>query len=282
MDLTCEWVDVTGDGLALQAYRVRPAVADGALPAVVLVQEIWGVDEHVQDLAWRFAAAGYLALAPDLYSLGGRRPPELAQERVAAVKRFLDTIPPSSWWDEEARGAALAALPAAERDALSATFATLFGPRDLPRWVRALRASVAHLRADSAFDGRVGSVGWCMGGALSARLACAEPQLAAAVVFYGASPEPGDLAGLACPVLGLYGGDDPRISDTVPALAEAMAAAGKDFEWHIYEGAPHAFFNDTRRSYHVGAARDAWARCLGFFARTLAPAAARSGHPGGA
>ena len=109
-----------------------------------------------------------------------------------------------------------------------------------------------------------------MGGGLSAQLACAEPELAAAVIFYGASPAQDDLGGLRCPVLGFYGGEDPRITATVPGLAAAMEAAGKSYEWHVYAGAPHAFFNDTRRSYDVGAARDAWARLLGFFAEHLA------------
>jgi carboxymethylenebutenolidase len=71
-------------------------------------------------------------------------------------------------------------------------------------------------------------------------------------------------------VLGFYGADDTRISATVPDLAQAMARAGVAFEHHIYPGAPHAFFNDTRRSYRAGAARDAWARCLTFFAAHLA------------
>jgi carboxymethylenebutenolidase len=117
-----------------------------------------------------------------------------------------------------------------------------------------------------------------MGGGLSARLACGDPELAAAVIFYGASPEADHLAALVCPVLGFYGGEDPRITGAVPALAAAMEAAGKDFEWHVYLGAAHAFFNDTRRAYDVDAARDAWARALGFFARTLSPVAQEGGR----
>lgn len=281
-----ECVEFPAGGTTCEAYRVTQepagaATADVArLPAVLLVHEIWGVDDHIQDLAERFAGAGYLALAPDLYSFGGGRPASLEAPRVAAVKAFLDTIPPSSWWDEAARAEALSALPAGESQSLAATFASLFAPRDTRKLVSVLRDAVSYLRADPGCTGLVGSVGFCMGGGLSAQLACAAPELAAAAVFYGASPAPADLAGLGCPVLGFYGGEDPRITSTVPQLAAAMAAAGKRYEWHVYAGAPHAFFNDTRRSYHVDAARDAWARLLGFFAARLADISREDGRVG--
>jgi carboxymethylenebutenolidase len=272
-----EWVEFPSGDTTCRAYRVRAEPAGEALPAVVIVQEIWGVDEHIQDLAERIAAAGYLALAPDLYSLGGRRPAELEAPRVATVKTFLDTMPPSSWWDEAARAEALAALPPAEGARLAATFAALFAPRDTKALVSVLRGAVSFLRSAPGCTGQVGSVGFCMGGGLSAQLACAEPGLAAAAIFYGASPTPDDLAGLRCPVLGFYGGEDPRITATVPDLATAMEAAGKQYEWHVYAAAPHAFFNGTRRSYHADAARDAWARLLGFFAAHLAEVRQESG-----
>ena len=276
MRLATEWVEFRAGDATCKAYRAVPdptgvPIAGGPqLPAVVLVQEIWGVDEHIQDLAERLAGAGYLVLAPDLYSLGGARTAALEAPRVAAGKVFLDTIPPSSWWDEAARTEALSLLPAEEGEQLATTFAALFAPRDRQELVAVLRDAVRHLQSDAGCTGRVGSVGFCMGGGLSAQLACAEPALAAAAIFYGVSPAPTDLPGLACPVLGFYGGEDPRITSTVPELAAAMEAAGKRYEWHVYAGAPHAFFNDSRRSYHAGAARDAWARLLGFFADHLA------------
>ena len=286
MRLAAEWLEFRTGEAACNAYRVAsdpagmPTAGATRLPAIVLVQEIWGVDEHIQDLAERLAGAGYLVLAPDLYSLGGARPAALQAPRVAAVKAFLDTIPPSSWWDEAARTEALSAMPADEGEPLAATFAALFAPRDRQGLVAVLRDAVRHLLADPECTGRVGSAGFCMGGGLSAQLACAEPELAAAVIFYGASPTPADLAGLGCPVLGFYGGEDPRITATVPELAAAMEAAGKQYEWHVYDGAPHAFFNDSRRSYHADAARDAWARLLGFFAAHLAEVPREDGRTG--
>lgn len=233
-----------------------------------------GGGRHIQDLVRRFATSGYVALAPDLYSHGGRRPAALAPERIEAAKAFLDTVPPSAWMDAVEREAALARLPEPRRREVGETLGALFPPdRPVAQYVSDLRAGLAYLRGYRACRGqRIGSTGYCMGGMLSALLACSEPTLSAAVIYYGTSPGADRVAGIRCPVLGLYGGDDPRITDGVPQFAAAMRAAGKTFEYHVYPGAPHAFFNDERRSYRVAATRDAWARTLWFFAQHLAPA----------
>jgi carboxymethylenebutenolidase len=269
------WVQFPVGETTAAAYRARPEAAGSPLPAVVLVQEVWGVDEFIMDVAHRFAAAGYLAFAPDLYSLGGARPPELAPEAIQRAKEFLDTVPPSSWWDAGAREKELAALPAAQARELRATFDRILDWGDLWDLVDLLRAAVAAAGADAAGSGWVGVAGWCRGGALVGRLACREPELKAAVIFYGAAPDDRDVPGIACPVLGFYGGADPVVSQGVPGFAAAMRAADKQFAWHIYDGAPHAFFNDTRAAYTVSAARDAWAQTLAFLAGHV-------GQPGGA
>ena len=280
MRLVTETIEFPSGPTTALAYRARPEPAGAALPAVVLVQEIWGVDEFIRDVAGRFAAAGYLVLAPDLYSLGGRRTPEMDERRILDAKRFLDSVPPSSWWDERARNEALAALPDPEREALTATFSHLLAPPDKPAQVAMLRDAVAFARGDAGCTGRVASVGFCFGGALSALLACSEPELDAAVVFYGVSPDADAVSGLSCPVLGFYGSEDPHVTGTVPAFADAARAAAKQFEWHVYDGAEHAFFNDTRRAYNVVAARDAWARTLTFLAERLGEAAETHGATG--
>ena len=281
MRLESGWGRFTAADTTALVYSARPAAAEEPLPAVVLVQEIWGVDEFITDVAGRFAAAGYLAYAPDLYSPGGARPPALAAARIARAKEFLDTLPHASWWDAETREAALAGLPLEEGEALAATFAALLGPHADDGHLDILHAAVAAVRADDTCDGRVGVAGWCRGGALAGRLACVEPGLDAAVIFYGAAPPAEDVPGVGCPVLGLYGGADPVVTDGVPAFAAAMEAAGKHFAWRVYDGAPHAFFNDTRAAYHVAAARDAWAETLTFFSRHLAVSPpARCGETG--
>jgi len=273
MDLRTDWVEYPTNGERLPAFYARPKRASEPLPAVVVIQEIWGPDNHIQDVACRLAMAGYTALAPDLYAHGGRRPDDLAPERIEAVKVFLDSIPHTAWMNPTERDAALARLPESRRHQVGETLARLFRPdRPFAQYTADLRAGVKFLRGETpaARDIRVGSVGFCLGGGLSALLACTEPALAGAVIYYGASPSAEQVQGVRCPVLGFYGGEDARINEGIPAFAEAMRSSGKSFEQHIYPGAPHAFFNDTRASYHVDAARDAWARTLGFFARHLA------------
>jgi carboxymethylenebutenolidase len=273
MKLQQEWVEYRSDGQSVPAYLAKPARVSDPLPAVVVIQEVWGVDDHIQDVVLRVSTAGYLALAPDLYARGGRRPAALAADRIEAVKAFLDSVPPSAWMNPSERDAALARLPEPQRRSIGETLGLLLSPdRPMERYTADLRAGVRYLRDHPASRGRrVGSVGFCMGGALSALLACAEPELRAAVIYYGSAPPAGQIAGIRCPLLGLYGGDDPRITQGVPAFAEALRAASKTFEYHVFPGAPHAFFNDTRSSYRVDAARQAWARTLVFFAQHLAP-----------
>ena len=271
MKLSTGWVAFESAGAPLQAYLARPAAGGEApRPAVVVIQEIWGPDEHIQDVTDRIATAGYVALAPDLYSRGGR-PEALAPERVAAAKAFLDQLPPGAWGNPGERDAALARLPAAEGVRVGETLGGLFsGGSRMGQYLADLCAAVAYLTRHPACAGRgIGSVGFCMGGALSALLACTEPALAAAAIFYGGSPPTEQAGHLHCPLIGFYGGNDPRITGGVPAFAEAVRSAGGQVETHVYAGAPHAFFNDTRPAYTPEAARDAWAAVLGFFSRHL-------------
>ncbi len=274
MTVQAEWVQFHSGGAVLPAYMARPARVSRPIPAILVIQEIWGPDEHIQDVASRFGAAGYVALAPDLYARGGRRPSALAADRIEAVKAFLDSMPPAAWSNPSERDAALARSPEPPRRQVGETLGLLFSPnRPLEQYTADLRAAVQYLRGHAASqEQRVGSVGFCMGGALSALLACSEPALSAAVIFYGSAPPPERIAGVRCPILGFYGGDDPRITQGVPTFTEALHAAGKAFESHTYPGAPHAFFNDTRGSYRVDPSRDAWARTLAFFAQHLAAA----------
>jgi carboxymethylenebutenolidase len=120
---------------------------------------------------------------------------------------------------------------------------------------------------------RIGSVGWCMGGGYSLKLAVNEPRLAAAVAYYGAPPtKDGDIAKIKAPILGNYGGDDQGPApDQVKAFEAAMKKAGKSIDVKIYEGAGHAFanVNNPWGGYREAAAKDAWARTVAFFATQL-------------
>jgi carboxymethylenebutenolidase len=272
MPISTEWIEYPSGGEPMQALLARPAGVDEPLPAIVVIQEIWGIDPHMEDVARRFAAAGYVSLAPDLYSRGGR-PEALSRDRVEAAKGLLDRLAPAAWWDPAAREAELAKLPAAERERVGSALERLLSPaRPMTRWVADLQAASGWLRDSRAARGRrVGSVGFCMGGALSAMLAAAEPRLWAAVIYYGASPSLEQAVRIRCPVLGLYGEDDPRIVSGLGAFADAMRGANRRFDHHVYPRTPHAFFNDTRPSYRPEAARDAWARTLSFLCAELSP-----------
>jgi len=110
-----------------------------------------------------------------------------------------------------------------------------------------------------------------MGGGLSYRMAAHSNSLAAAVVFYGSSPSQLEEAKtVSCPLLGLYGETDTRITGAAPALADALKENGKSFEHHVYPGAPHGFFNDESPAFKEDAAKDAWQRTLTFFREHLA------------
>lgn len=269
MELQTQWVEHQRDGQSMRAYLARPARVTGPLPAVLVIQEIWGPDHHIQDVARRVAMAGYTALAPDLYSRGGR-PEVLSEERIEAVKAFLDTVPQQAWHDRSVLDQELAKRPPEEASRLGETLGRLFGPRDMDGFVADLRAWVSYLEASPASQGQpVASIGYCLGGALSFALATAEPRLAAAQVYYGSAPPVERMDQISCPVYGFYGQHDPRITDPVVDVAKAMAERGKTFEYIVYPGAGHAFFNDTRSSYEVNAARRAWARSLSLFARHL-------------
>jgi carboxymethylenebutenolidase len=269
MPVQSEWIHFD----PFSGYLARPEGVESGLPGVVVIQEIWGVDEHIEDVARRLAAAGYAALAPDLFAPGGVRPGSLARARVAEVKAFMGRLPPGSWLDDGVWSAAAAELPEAERERLRDTRSALKGSLGgLDRYLPALRASVGHLRraCPASLGQKVGCVGFCMGGGLSALLACEEPELSAAAIFYGSAPPLERVPRIACPMVGFYGGLDARINAGLPAFAEAMASAGKPFAHQVYEGAQHGFFNDTRASYQVRAARDAYARLLEFFRSSLA------------
>ena len=117
----------------------------------------------------------------------------------------------------------------------------------------------------------IGSIGFCMGGGLALLLACKNPEITAAVVFYGRNPTPLDLVkNLQGPVLGNYAGADMAIKEAdTNLLKEAMKKYGKTFDIKTYPGAPHGFFNDTRGSYRPEAAKDAWNRTLKFYSKYL-------------
>lgn len=270
MELYTDWVTHTREGKSMRAFLAHPAMVTQTLPAILVIQEIWGADEHIRDVTRRIASAGYVALAPDLYSRGGR-PEILSEGRIKESKHFLDSIPRAAWQDPDAFRKALAILDPAKADRIRETTETLLGPRDNDVYCRDMSAWVDFLNSAEPSRGQpVASIGYCMGGALSFALATFEPRLKVAQVYYGVAPSADKMARIACPVHGFYGGKDPHITNAVPDVAKTMQELGKTYAHTIYPQAGHAFFNDTRAAYDVDAARDAWAQSLSLFRQHLA------------
>ena len=270
MSLHAEWVEY-GNDREHRAYAAWPTRAALPLPAVLVLQEAWGVDAHIEDVVQRIASAGYVAFAPDLYARAGVRPLPLTRERLAELQGFVNMAPPTIWMDPAARDAALASRPEDERGRIEESLGTMKDQLKLDSYVPALLAATRFLRHDyAATRGKnVGAVGFCMGGGLAALLACNDPELKGSVIYYGSSPPLDLVPKIQCPVLGFYGGLDERINAGIPAFVDAMKKNSKSFEPKIYDGAAHAFSNDRRPSYNVAATRDAFARTLDFWNRTL-------------
>ncbi len=117
--------------------------------------------------------------------------------------------------------------------------------------------------------GKLASIGFCWGGARSFKLATEPNDLKAAVVFYGTAPTDEELSKVHVPVLGIYGSEDARITSKVPDVEKRMKELKKTYEYKIYEGAQHAFFNDTGDRYNAEAAKDAWTRTLAFLKKNV-------------
>jgi carboxymethylenebutenolidase len=259
-----------GDGFT--GYFAVAANAKTPLPGVIVIQEAWGVDEHIKDMVHLFALAGYAAFAPDVFTANGVRPEPLTNERLKEAKEFFNELKPAEMGDPAKRDAVLNQKPEASRNRIKESITAVFtlagqGAKNLPPVLAA-----SHYLRDTRPETRgqkIASVGYCMGGGLSVLLATADPKLAGAIIYYGTGPSEDEVAKIQCPVLGFYGATDERVNATIPALEKAMEKHGKSFEFHIYEGAGHAFSNDTRPSYDVKATRSALNRTLSFFEHVL-------------
>jgi carboxymethylenebutenolidase len=264
-------VSVPVDGRSLDCFLEFPDATKypGRRPAVVVIHEIFGPDAHIREVSRRFAELGYVAAAPDLFT--GELHSLLTPANVALAMQAFAQAPPDLRRDPSKMAAFAASQPPERRPILEA-FGKIGQPSMQARFAHDLLSVARYVRGLPEVDPRrVASVGFCFGGAMSARLATVDPELRAAVIFYGQNPPLEDVPKIQAQILGLYGEEDPGITQTVPAFAEAMKAAGKRFEYHVYPGAKHAFFNDTRPMYHRESAVDAWERVTRFFSAALAP-----------
>jgi carboxymethylenebutenolidase len=242
--LTATTVRISGHGGdEIEAYLARP---QGETPrgGVVVIHHMPGYDRGSKEIVRRFAELGYDAICPNLYF---REAPGAAPDDAAAVARAQGGVPDA-------------------------------------RLIGDVGAAAAYLRALDTSNGKAGVIGYCSGGRQSVLAAC-NLDLDAAVDCYGAfvtgTPGAGfplkvtnlvdQLPGLRTPLLGLFGAEDQYPSpEQVTELEQILTENGKDFEFHSYEGAGHAFFSPDRPSYNVAAANDGWERITAFYGKHLA------------
>ena len=254
----------------INAYLSKPDGTD-ARPGIIVIHEIFGLVDHTKDVAKRFAAQGYVTLAPDLFSGDEKLRTTLTPANVNAVLQFMQTLPTGRMRDTPYALAELAKHGGDDKAIIEDTMKLLFGGLPKEKLTQDLVKAVEYLNGQSFVKaGKIGSVGFCFGGGMSINLAC-HAITASCVIFYGENPSPIErVSKINCPVLGIYGGEDMRINSQLPELVKAMAEFKKDFEMRIYPGAPHAFFNDTNiHTYRQEAAKEAWDRTLRFYGRTL-------------
>jgi len=221
-----EWVTVKHDARAVETFVVYPESKDKR-PVVLVIHEIFGMTDWVQDLADQVAEAGYIAVAPDLLSgmapNGGRSSDFPEGKSVEAVGKL-------------------------NPDQVTAD----------------LNAAADYALKLPASGGKLFVAGFCWGGGQTFRFATNRADLAAAFVFYGSPPDKDAMARIKAPVYGFYAGNDARIGATLPDAIQQMKAAGKTFQPVTYDGAGHGFMrageapdaNDANRKAHT----DAWVR----------------------
>ena len=215
----------------IPAYRAMPSQGR-SFPVVLVVQEIFGVHEHIKDVCRRFARLGYLAIAPELYARQG----DVSKlSEIEEIRKVVSRVPDAQ---------VMADLDAAVD------------------WVKA--------SGDGDVE-KLGITGFCWGGRIVWLYAAHNPQLKAGVAWYGrlaGNPSelqpkhPMDVAeSLNAPVLGLYGGNDPGIPlDTIERMQASLKAANSASHIVVYPDTPHAFFADYRPSYRKQQAEDGWSR----------------------
>jgi carboxymethylenebutenolidase len=145
----------------------------------------------------------------------------------------------------------------------------LIGQLDPATTAQDLSAAVQYLKTQPLSTGQVGCTGFCWGGGMTNQVAVHSPDLLAAVPYYGRQPDAQDVPRIKASMLLQYAGLDERINAGIPAFEEALSAASVEYEIYIYEGAQHAFNNDTSARYHPEAARLAWKRTIDFFKEKL-------------
>jgi carboxymethylenebutenolidase len=230
--IRAQMLTIHGEGGPLYAYQALPAdLGSQPRPAVLVIHENRGLNDHIKDVTRRVAKAGFVAIGIDLLS------------RQGGTHQFTDPMQQTAAYGRT--------LPEQRREDMMSALLTI---RDQ-----------SYVRRD-----RLGTVGFCAGGGNVFDLAVNTDILTAAVVFYGAAPTPPELINnMSARLLGFFAELDRNINMRLPGLLTSLMNANKRHEIHIYENVGHAFHNDTGAAYNAAAACDAWAKTIDFFNRHL-------------
>ena len=227
-------VEVTGSDGQMSVCVWEPEGA-APRPAVIVIQEIFGVDDHIKDIAGRLADAGYVAAAPDLFYRDGAG--------IAVPYTDFDRA-------RELRGHI-------QDDPLT----------------QDLQATFDYLASQPGVDAnRIGIIGFCFGGRVTFLAAERIQGIAAAAPFYPGGFETliDDVGNIGCPIAGFFGNDDQNPKpEVVDQVVDALTKAGKQIEVNRYDGAGHGFMCTERQSYNAAAEADAWPKVIDFFGRAL-------------
>ena len=228
-----EWVKVESGGDTINAWVVYPERSDPA-PVVLVIHEIYGLTDWIRSVADQLAAEGYIAIAPDI--LTGKGPGGGGTESVD-------------------RDGAVALVRALDRTEV----------------VSRLNATAQYANSLPAAQDTLAVIGFCWGGSTSFAYAAAQPNLSAAVVYYGTSPSAETLARIQAPVLALYGGDDARVNKSIPDAQTEMKRLGKSYQPEIYDGAGHGFLRaqEARDGANMRASEQAWPETIGFLKKEV-------------
>lgn len=230
----------------IPAYRAEPT--GKCQGGIVLVHEVWGLTDHIKDVAERYAREGYLVYAPNLLS-------------GTDIEKHMTPDMAKDLFDPE------------KRNEIQPRLRELMAPIQRPEFAEQTKHKLEQvfdaLYNEPLTQQKAAVVGYCFGGTYSYSLAVAEPRLTAAVPYYGhANYSAEELRSITCPILAFYGENDENLMKSLPELEEKMHEAGVDFTAQVYGGAGHAFFNDTNPyAYNETAAKDAWQRTLRFLDR---------------
>lgn len=239
MELRTETVNLSAPDGQMPGYLCRPAWG-GPYPGVIVIQEAFGLNGHIKDVAERIAREGYVTMAPDLFYRFGS--PTVPYEDIPKAVGYVQKLDDGKVMAEV--GAVIGHLK-----------------------------TLREVRAD-----RIGITGFCMGGRMTFLAACQHPtEIKAAVAFYGggiAADAPNAPLNFAekirCPIACFFGENDTLIPlDQTRKVAETLKRLGKTYEVKVYKGAGHGFFCNERGSYHAESARDAWDRTRGWFEKYL-------------